>query len=161
MAVQRVHSGDNHHDSWTLVLWSTDCLASMAKNVCAIISIITDKGKEPELKLVFVSAGVLGAAVLPGPDAGEGAVAESHGPGAPPAPLPQAVWTPFLHRPPHETLSPPLTPAGPKTCPPPHLKKKQHTHNTHHQGGTALTQPKHPTARWRATDTHTCNREVD
>lgn len=96
----------------------------MAKNLCAIISIITDKGKEPELKLVFVSAGVLGAAVLPGPDAGEGAVAESHGPGAPPAPLPQAVWTPFLHRPPHETLSPPLTPAGPKTCPPPHLKKK-------------------------------------
>lgn len=61
---------------------------------------------------VSCSSGLLRAALLPGPDASQGAVAESHSAGAPPAPLPQALGTPVLHRPPHETLSAPLTAAS-------------------------------------------------
>lgn len=71
--------------------------------------------------------GFLGAAVLPGPDAGEGALTESHSPGTPPAPLPQAVGTPFLHCPPHETLPPPLS-CWPN---PPSSTLKTHTYCTH------------------------------
>lgn len=97
--------------------------------------------------------GVFCAALLPGPDASEGAFSESHGTGTPPAPLPQDVRTSFLHCSPHETLPPSLT-----YCPKPALfffTLKTHILYTHCQGGSAPNQLKHSTAWWHATNTHT------
>lgn len=62
-----------------------------------------------EFKHLLTSPGVNRVTLLPGPDAGEGTVPESHSAGAPPAPLPKALGTPFLYRSPHETLPPSLT----------------------------------------------------
>ena len=162
--VQRVHSADNrnHHDSWMWVLWSTDCLASMAKNVCAIISIITDRRKGTRSKAglcVFRCPRCCGPSWTwcwwgsrrrePRPRSSFSTPSSSC---LDPLPASSPSW---------DTIAT-ADPCWPKDLPSSTLKKKKnHTHNTHHQGGTALTQPKHPTARWRATDTHTCNREVD
>lgn len=62
-----------------------------------------------EFKHLLTSPGVNCVTLLPGPDAGEGTIPESHSAGTPPAPLPKALGTPFLYRSPHETLPPSLT----------------------------------------------------
>lgn len=101
------------------------------------------------------SPGVDCAALLPGHDARQGAVAESHCPGAPPAPVPQDIWTPFMYHPPHETLPPSLT------------LEFEHasldTENTHINTPFRVALPSpcqdDPTAWWYATNIY--NRDVD
>lgn len=100
---------------------------------------------------LFHSSGVLCLAILPGPDACAGTLTESHSPGSPPAPVPQDVWTALLYRPPHETLSPPLNLLAQTSV----LVSTVNTHKyTRRRGDTALTQPKHPATRRRATKSH-------
>ena len=65
--------------------------------------------------------GVVCAAGVPGPDAGEGTFPEGYGSGTSPASLPEALRPPLLHHAPDETLPASLT--------------------SPQQGGDTLTQP--------------------